>query len=179
MMTVQTENGFRKVALWENEVPIAIDSDKKIEIEVEAGEKVWQERILCVEVKLNPRHASNYAMLCMQYKHIPTKKTRVVIHYGKSHKCESTDSLFNKKAIVGLDDFFAKEICAFLKESPRGFFPEGVLEIIGGAYDEVGSSYISFKNTIELLKWLFENYDKYNENSIGDVILNKLYDYQN
>ena len=179
MLTFQTENGFRKVALWENEVPIEIDSDKKIEIEVDAGKNVWQERVMCVEAKLNPRHARNYAMLCMQYKHIPTQKTSIVIHYGKNHKCEGADSLFNRKAIVGLDDYFAKEICAFLQECPRGVFPEGVLEIIGGAYDEVGSSYTSFKNTIELLSWLFENYDKYNENSIGDEILNKLYDYQN
>lgn len=177
MLKFESDNGFRKIVLWNNEVPFDYISNKKKKMIIDAGNNIWYEGTLCIEAKLNPRHASNYAMICMKYTYIKSPKTDIVIHYGNYYK-DKMNGLFNKKAVVGLDDFFAKTIYDIFREFPPDIIPCGVLEVIGGAYDEVGSSYMSFKCIIELMIWIFSNYNRISKDSLGDEILNKIYDCQ-
>ncbi len=177
MLKFESNNGFSKIVLWDNEVPFDYISNKKKKLIIDAGKNIWHEGTLCIEAKLNPRHASNYAMICMKYTYIQSPQTDIVIHYGNYYK-NKMNGLFNKNAIVGINDFFAKIIYEIFGEFPRDSIPCGVLEVIGGAYDEVGSSYMSFKCIIELMIWVFSNYNRISEDSLGDEILNIIYDYQ-
>ncbi|WP_281085569.1 hypothetical protein [Eubacterium ruminantium] len=177
MLKFESNDGFSKIVLWDNEVPFDYDSHKKKKMIIDAGKNVWHEGTICMEAKLNPRHASNYAMICMKYTYTQSKKTDIIIHYGNYHK-DKKNGLFNKNAFVGLDDFFAKTIYEIFSELPSDIIPCGVIEVIGGAYDEVGSSFMSFKCIIELMIWIFSNYNRISEDSLGDEILNRIYDCQ-
>lgn len=178
MLKFESNDGFRKIVLWNNEVPFDYISNKKMKMIIGAGKNVWHEGTICMEAKLNQRHASNYAMICMKYTYTQSKKTDIIIHYGNYYKDKKINGLFNKNAVIGLDDFFAKAIYDFFRECPPNIIPCGVLEVIGGAYDEVGSSYMSFKCIIELMIWIFSNYNRISEDSLGGEMLNKLYDCQ-
>ena len=177
MLKFESDNGFRKIVLWNNEVPFDYVSNKKKKMIIDAGKNIWYEGTLCIEAKKIPSHASNYAMICMRYTYSQSQKTDIVIHYGNGYK-DKTNVLFNKNAIIGLDDEYAKNIVEIFKEIPSENIPRGVIEVIGGAYDEIGSSYMSFKRIIELMIWIFTNYNKISKDSLRDEILNKFNELQ-
>lgn len=174
MLEFESDNGFRKIKLWNNEMPFNYISNKNMSLTIDAGDETWYEGTLCLEAKLNPRHASNYAMICMKYTYVQCSKTQIIIHYGIEYIDKKKNELFNKNAIVGLDDFMAKAIYDIFGECASESFPCGVLEVIGGAYDEVGSSYMSFKRIVELMIWIFSNYSKIDNEELGNKILNKM-----
>lgn len=177
MLKIESDDGFYKIILWDNEVPFDYVSNKKAKMIIEAGKNIWYEGTLCIEAKKIPSHASNYAMICMKYRYIQSSQTDIVIHYGNCYK-DRTNGLFNKNAIIGLDDEYAKNIDEIFREIPSENIPCGVIEVIGGAFDEVGSSYMSFKRIIELIIWIFTNYNIISKDSLGDEILNKFKELQ-
>ena len=82
-------------------------------------------------------------------------------------------NLFNKKAVVGLDDYFARTINNIFQKDFAGEVPGGVIEVLSGAYDEIGSSCESFKRTLQLVFKAFSNYDKLDRASMEEEILSK------
>lgn len=177
MLKIESDDGFYKIILWKNEIPFDYVSNKKKKMIIDAGNSTWYEGTLCIEAKKIPSHASNYAMICMRYTYSQSPKTDIVIHYGNCYK-DKTNGLFNKNAIIGLDDEYAQNIVEILKEIPSENIPRGVIEVIGGAYDEIGSSYMSFKRIIELMIWIFTNYNIISKDSLGDEILNEFNELQ-
>ena len=178
MLRFESDYEFRKVALWNNEIPFDYISSKEKHMEIKAGKGVWHEGTICMEAKLNHGHASNYAMVCIKYTYRPSQTTEIIIHYGNCRKNTGMTGLYNKNAIVGLDEFFANIIYKFFEECPSETIPGGVVEVVGGAYDEIGSSYMSFKCVIETVIWIFSNYKKISEKGLGEEILNRIRDSQ-
>ena len=69
MIKYENDNNTKKIYIWKNDNPLDVISDKKIVTEVNAKEVFWNEGMICVEAKLNSRHISNYAMICMSYRY--------------------------------------------------------------------------------------------------------------
>lgn len=178
MLSFESDNGFRKVRVWNNEVPFSYNPSKKLKMTIDSGKYFWNEEIICIEARLNPRHASNYAMVCVKYIRTQSDNTNIIINYGNCGMDNVQNELFNKNAVIGLDDYFADAIYEFFQECPKNIIPNGTIEVIGGAYDEIGSSNSSFKYIMELLMWIFINYNKINEDSFGDKLLSKIYEDQ-
>ena len=70
MLKFESDNRLSRIVLWNNEVPFDYVSNKK-KLIIDAENNIWHEGTLCIEAKLNHRHASNYAMI----KYIKTSKT--------------------------------------------------------------------------------------------------------
>lgn len=74
----------------------------------EAGDINWYIGTICIEVKLHPRHISNYAMVCMKYTDDQNNKTDIMINFGREYLSYKSQVLpFNKAVCVGLDKDFA------------------------------------------------------------------------
>ncbi len=74
---------------------------------------------------------------------------------------------------IGLDKEFADAIDEFFKEYLIGKLPSGIIEIFGGAFDEVGSSNIAFKKAINLLVFVFQHIDElFDDNELQCELFN-------
>ena len=163
-----------KKAIWQNAIPFEVIQNENIKLKIDAKKCLWYQGTICIEVQLNPRHISNYAMICMRYKKNKNNYTDILINYGnEGGKMLSENKLFNKNAIVGLNREFANAIYEFFRESQLNI-PSGSIEIIGGAYDVAGSSNYAFKKAMDLLIYIFENSKNINDKTIGDELLNRI-----
>ncbi len=159
----ESDNGYKKVCIWKDEIPFNCVSNNSLYLCVESGNISWHVGTICIEAKLHPRHISNYAMVGMRYLNDKKSKTDIVVNYeGKKILCQSQVLPFNKDIYVGLDKEFADAIKGFFDEYPIRKLPAGTIEIFTGGYDEVGSSNISFKKVMELLIFVFKNIDELN-----------------
>ena len=70
-----------------------------------------------------------------------------------------------------MDKEFADAINEFFKEYPHGKLPSGTIEILSGGYDNVGSSNIAFKKTMELLVFVFQHIDDLSDNELQCELL--------
>jgi hypothetical protein len=171
MVKYENDSKTKKIYIWKDENPLDVVLEEKLEIEVPAKEAFWKEGMICVEAKMNPRHISNYAMLCMNYKANNSGKTNIIINYNiEKNFCRANGQLFNDNSVIGLNNEFAEYLNTIFSESEIDF-PSGIIEIIGGAYDEVGSSYYSFEKIIELISIIFENYEQIGETILGEKLI--------
>lgn len=173
MRIYKDDNDYRKVYVWNDEIPFETTENQKINISFDTEGIVWNEGTISIEAKLNPRHISNYGMLCMNYKHNQNGKVNIIINYNAEMNNKTETQLFNKNAIIGLSDEFAEILKnIFCDYSFR--LPSGTIEIISGAYDEVGSSYASFEKIFKLLSFLFQNKEVIEDTTINTELLNLL-----
>lgn len=167
MLLFESDNGYKKVCIWKDEIPFKYVGQNTLHSSVESGDTNWHIGTIGIEVKLHPRHISNYAMVFMKYTDNQKNKTDIIINFGRENLFYKSQVLpFNKAVCVGLDKEFADAIDEFFKEYSLGRLPSGTIEILSGGYDEVGSSNVAFKKVMELLIFAFENID-----DLSDVVL--------
>lgn len=172
MLLFESDNGYKKVCIWKNEIPFKYVGQNIIHLSAESGDINWHIGTICIEVKLHPRHISNYAMVCMKYTDNQKNKTEIIINFGKENFSYKSQVLpFNKVVCVGLNKEFAGAIDEFFKEYPLGKLPGGTIEILSGGYDEVGSSNVAFKRVMELLTFIFQNIDNLSDNELQCELL--------
>lgn len=170
------ETGYTKISVWKEENPIPYQSENTIEFVTEGDDTEWYEGTLCVEAQLNVWHGSNYAMLCVKYTKTHSDKTEVIIHNGIRGGAGSAE-LMRNKAIVGLDDDCAGAVKEYFMLQPHNNIPSGRIEILGGAYDETGSSNTSFRNVMNLLSYIFCNASRLEEDGFGEELFRQIREY--
>lgn len=174
-MIFESDNGYKKVCIWKDEIPFKCAGQNALHLSVEAGGSNWHIGTICIEVKLHPRHVSNYAMVCMKYTNNQKNKTNIIINFGREKFSFKSQVLpFNKEVCVGLDKEFADAINEFFKEYPLGKLPSGTIEILSGGYDEVGSSNVAFKKAMELLMVAFQHIDALNDKELRGALFELL-----
>ncbi len=172
MLLFESDNGYKKVCIWKDEVPFKYVGQNALHLSAESGDINWHIGTICIEVKLHPRHISNYAMVCMKYTDNQKNKTDIIINFGRENLSYKSQVLpFNKAVCVGLDKEFADAIDEFFKEYPLGKLPSGTIEILSGGYDEVGSSNVAFKQVMALLTFIFQHIDDLSDNELQCELL--------
>lgn len=175
MLLCESDTGYKTICIWKDEMPFNYMGTTKERLCVDVGSCTWHTGLICIEAKLNPRHISNYAMVCMRYIKNSCNQTEIVIYSGKEEVDFTSYVLpLNKRISVGLNEEFAsavKEIC--MKYSHERL-PSGTIEILCGGYDEVGSSKMSFKKVMELLVFTFQNIDKMTDDILKNELLKLL-----
>ncbi len=174
MLLFESDNEYKKVCIWKDEIPFKYDGQSTMHLSIVAGNINWHVGTICIEVKLNPRHISNYAMICMKYTDNQKNKTDIIINFGRETLSFKSQVLpFNKAVCIGLDKEFADAIDEFFKEYPQEKLPSGTIEILSGGYDEVGSSNVSFKRAMELLVFVFQNIDDLSDSELKCELLKR------
>ena len=67
MFLFENEKETKKVCIWKDEEPFHCVSQKVLHLSSNACDIDWYAGTICIEARLNPHHASNYAMVCMKY----------------------------------------------------------------------------------------------------------------
>lgn len=163
-----------KICIWKNEEVYEHVQSEYLEIKVPSGNSCWYNGTICMEVKLHPRHISNYAMLCIKY--VPGKKaeTNVRIYSTEKIEFESKVLPFGRCIHIGLLKEFEEAIEEFFEGCSEEILPSGSIEILYGGFDEVGSSKYSFKKAMELLVCIFQNIETVSEEELMQVLEKKL-----
>lgn len=174
MLLFESENEYEKVCIWKDEIPFKYDGQSTMHLNIVAGNINWHVGTICIEVKLHPRHISNYAMICMKYTDNQKNKTDIIINFGRENLSFKSQVLpFDKAVCIGLDKEFADAIDEFFKKYPQEKLPSGTIEILSGGYDEVGSSNVSFKRAMELLVFIFQNIDDLSDGELKCELLKR------
>lgn len=163
-MLFENNTGYKKISIWKDEIPIFCTKQTNLSFSKSVNNTLnWHEGIICVEALLGPWHANNYAMVCMKYSSSKKESVNVIINYGMENTSFQSKVLPVHKIInVGLQLEFAKAIEEFFVECSMDRLTGGTIEILGGVYDEVGSSNIAFKKVMDILLFLFEHIDQMN-----------------
>lgn len=173
MLLFESDNGYKKVCIWKDEIPFKYVGQNTLQFCVKSGDINWHIGTISIEVKLHPRHISNYAMVCMKYSNNQKNQTDIIINLGRDNISFKSQVLpFNKEVCVGLDKEFADAIGEFFKEYPLGKLPCGTIEILSGGYDKVGSSNVAFKKVMELLMFVFRHIDELSDTELQCELLN-------
>lgn len=156
------KNGYQKFCIWKDEMPIHYVSQDNKSLCFDSGEVGWHEGTICLEAYLRPTDICNYAMIGMSYKSDPKADTaNIVINYGEEDISFNSQVLPSHKEVsVGLERKFVEAVEEFFVEYASKYeLPGGTIEILFVGYDGAGSSNISFKQTMELMIFLFKNID--------------------
>jgi len=166
---------YRKMKLWINELPKENSDIVMNEITIyDANNNIhWFNGILCLELRIAPRDASNYAMLCLRFTQAQSKKFRVIYHIEDVDEIVKSD-IAMQNDIVRND--VVKQYYQALKQEfddldKQGVFPGGTLEILGGRHGLIGSSDKAVKIVLKNLLKLFETYEALDDQAIESLIL--------
>ena len=147
MVKYEILDSYRKMRLWINEMPEEsniITSNKLLEFN--ANDNIhWFNGILCLELRIAPRAASNYAMLNLKFTENQCSKFQVKYDSAMTQVFNELDS--------------------------QNIFPSGTLEILGGRHGSVGSSNMAVKIVLWNLLKLFELNERLNASDIHSLIL--------
>lgn len=86
MLLFESNNGNKKVCIWKDEIPFNYTGNSALHIHTEAGDINWYIGTICLEVKLHPRHVSNYAMVCMKYMSSKKNETDIIVNFGRENR---------------------------------------------------------------------------------------------
>lgn len=167
------EREYKKICIWKDELPFICKGEKTMFLHKMAGDSSWYNGTIAVEARLGVRHISNYAMIFMKYIHKQQNSTDIIIRYGNESRLFNSQVLpFNKNVYMGLDKEFADAIGEFFEKYPIKKFPNGTIEILGGGYNEIGSSNSSFQKVMELLVFIFKYIDVLTSDQLQQELLN-------
>ncbi len=154
------EREHKKICIWKDEMPFMCKGEEKVFLHALAGETNWYNGVIAVEARLGARFISNYAMIFMKYIYKQQNTTDIIIHYGNEKRFYQSQVLpENKKIYIGLEKEFAEAIEEFFEKYTMNKLPSGIIEILGGGYNEIASSNNSFKKVMALLFFIFEHID--------------------
>lgn len=161
--------------LWINELPEENSGIVMSKIsEYNANNSIcWFNGILCLELRIAPRSASNYAMLCLRFTQDQSSKFRVIYNLRNVDEVVKSDIAMKNDIIR---NGIVKEYYQALKQEfdnldTQGIFPSGTLEILGGRYGYIGSSNMAVKVVLNNLLKLFEVYDELDDQKINSIVL--------
>lgn len=175
MLLFENDTGYKKVCIWKDEMPFRCTNQNKRQIHRTSGEVVWHEGIICIEALLRPFPPSSYAMVCMNYTSENSNGVDIIINQGEEECSFSSNVLpFHSKICVGLDDEFVEPVEEFFQEIHHERLPHGTIEILSGGYDKAGSSNYSFKKTMELLLFIYENIDNMSHQTLQTEIMKRM-----
>ncbi len=175
MLLFENDSGYKKVCIWKDEMPFKCNRHERIQLCLDACDENWHVGTICIEAKLSPCHISNYAMVCMKFVKNKKNKTDILINFGQENLVFQSQVLPCGIGVnVGLDREFADAIDEFFKEYPYGKLPSGTIEILGGGYDEVGSSNVAFKKVMELMIFVFQHIDDLSDDMLKKELLNRM-----
>ena len=164
MLVFESYNGYKKVCILKDEVPFKYIGQNALHLSTKSGDTKW-----------HPRHISSYAMVHMKYMDNQKNKTDIIINYGEKNTSYKSQVLpFNKTICAGLNNEFADATDEFFKEYHLGKLPGGTIEILSGGFDDVGSSNIAFKKTMELLTFVFRHIDELSDNELQRELLKRM-----
>ena len=175
MYQFTNETGYTKISVWKDENPIPYQSENTTEFVIDGDDTEWYQGTICIEAQLNVWHRSNYATLCVKYTKTHSDKTEVIIHNGIRGEADSSE-LFRNTATVGLDDDYVNAVKEYFLVQPHNNIPCGRIEIIG-AYDEMGSSNVSFRNVMNLVTYVFCNESRLEEDGFGEELFQQIREY--
>lgn len=161
MKIIEDDKGYKKICIWKDNELFCHVGEKRSSIRIKGGESAWYNGTICMEVKLHPRHISNYAMICMRYTMADEKETEVIMCSRKERIPFKSQVLPCERCIyIGLLKEFEEAIEDYFHTCPRENLPNGRIEILYGGFDEVGSSKVSFTKAMELLIFIFQHIDR-------------------
>ena len=151
-------NNHKRICIWKDEKIYSSSTKQNLYSMTYDSEYFieWYEGVLCVEVLLNLRHASNYAMLCMEYTRSSLDKLYVDVNCNTENILFESRVLPSKRKVqLGLPFEFLEGIDGGLMEYAGKRLPVGNLYIFGGGFDEIGSSIRSFEDVVKIMVMLF------------------------
>lgn len=173
MLLIKNDNEYKRIYIWKDEMPFQCVGQNTLHLRTEASDTNWHIGTICIEAQLHACCVSNYAMICMKYMDDQKDKTDIIINFGSEMTSFKSQVLpYNKTVCVGLNKEFADAIEEIFKENYLGKLPGGTIEILGGGYDEVGSSYVAFQKVMELLIFIFQRIDDLSDNDLQFELLN-------
>lgn len=175
MVKFETLDSYRKMKLWINEAPEKNNNILPQNVsEYNANDSIhWFNGILCLELRIAPRAASNYAMLCLRFTEIPYSKFQVKYDLNLTNMIVQSDiAMPNDVVRTGIPkEYYSALMQVFTELEPQNCFPCGTLEILGGRYALIGSSNIAFKIVLKNLINLFELNKELEHYDINSLIL--------
>ena len=172
MLLFESNNENKKVCIWKDEIPFNYRGNNTLHMSVSSNDINWHIGTICIEAKLHPRHVSNYAMVCMKYMSNKKNETDIIVNFGRDTCFFKSQVLpFSKEVSIGLDEEFADAINEFFIEYPKSKLPSGTIEVLSGAFDEVGSSNVAFKKVMNMLVFVFQHIDEFDHNELQCELL--------
>lgn len=166
---------YRMMKLWINEVP---DDCKYVEgghVYIYKGNKdiAWFNGILCLELRLAPRDASNYAMLNFKFSENNSGIFKVLYKLSEEDDIVASDIATQRDIVHSgiVKKYYGALVETFDELNTQDIFPSGVLEILGGRYGFIGSSDIAVTIVTKILIDLFEVGEKIKESDIKTLVL--------
>lgn len=102
---------------------------------------------LCLELRIAPRAASNYAMLNLKFTATQSSKFQVVYKFCKSDEIVQSDIAMQNDVVKNgiVKEYYKTLLQTLEKLSLQNKSPSGKLEILGGRYGSIGSSEVAVK----------------------------------
>lgn len=133
MVKFETLDKYRKMRLWINEIPEnnnIIVYDKVLKYN--ANNNIhWFNGILCLELRIAPRVASNYAMLSLRF--TQNQDSRFLVKYSLASSDEVVESdiaMENDVVRTGIVKEYQSALIQIFNElESKKIFPSGTLEI--------------------------------------------------
>ena len=175
MLKSEDLDTYRKMKLWINEMPDSVDNTVTYKAdEYKASKNIhWFHGELCLELRIAPRAASNYAMLNLKFTGYQSSKFQVVYKVCNADEIVKSDiAMPNDTVKTGIVKEYYKTLQQVFDEmSLQYVFPSGTLEIIGGRYGVIGSSAVAVKVVLKILLKLFELDEHFKTSDINSIIL--------
>lgn len=175
MVKNETLGLYCKMKIWVNEVPDECKNVEKGDIYVYKANKdiTWFSGTLCLELRIAPRAASNYAMLGFRFAQDDSGFIKIVYMLNKKDKIVTSDIAAPRDTVSNdiVKKYYEILIKMFDELSMKNTFPSGTLEILGGRCGSIGSSNIAVITVAKILIALFELGEKFEKSDINEIIL--------
>lgn len=149
---------FRSINVWIDEIPYQYKQENMNQFIYKGNQSVkFYEGLITVEAKLNSRHISNYAMISMEYQKRSSQELIVEI-INDNTQAELYDSEIHKigRKFIGIHSEFTEGILNYIGSYNSSNLPSGKIIILGGGYDEIGSSIKAFERVMDILFFIYQ-----------------------
>ena len=167
----------RRMCLWIDEIPDDCEYSRESSVHrYEANKAIkWFNGIICLELRIAARDASNYAMLNFKFTGDNSGIFNVSIKNGGENR-RVISNIAAPKDIVsnGIVQKYEKVLIAVFDQlSEEKIFPEGTLEILGGRCGVVGTSPIAVAIVAQILIELFKLGEQLAETNVKGLIMER------
>lgn len=166
---------FRKMNVWINEIPSDGENYTYEYIdEYEGNSNIqWFQGIICIELKIAPRVASNYAMLKLRFIENDSSKFKVIYKFSEEDRIVKSDiAMLNDTVKTGIVRTYCGSMRQYFESLyQKELFPSETLEILGGRYGMIGSSDIAINIILDILLSLFKTNKKPSQDIIKKMSL--------
>lgn len=170
-------DSYRKMNLWIDEVPNDCEYVEPGVVSIyKANDNVaWFNGILCLELRIAPRIASNYSMLNFKFTGNHTGIFKVLYSLNEEDKVVSSTIAMPGDTVTNgiVKEYYYTLTEMFDEMSMKNIFPSGILEILGGRYGKTGSSHIAVMTVGRILVDLFALGEKFEKSDIKTLVLKR------